>query len=283
MSFLQDWHTHNSLCRHAVGGINDYVKKAIDLNLDLIGFSDHFPYEFLQGIERIPYEEYGMKLNELESYISGVERLRSIYEGKVDIKIAFELDFIQHQANVHKKFLNKYIERLDYILGSVHILQGRSGLFAFDDNRFLNKYYLYGNVEDLYLDYYLTLQEMITSPDFKFNIISHFDLPKKFNKKPEKSQLIDNQVIKTLELIKKKDLVIEINTSGLRKPVKEQYPSEIILKEMHELDIPILLGSDAHHPDELGFEFKKTIKLIRKIGYNKLAYFEKRKISFIEL
>ncbi|MFX1401320.1 MAG: histidinol phosphate phosphatase, partial [Promethearchaeota archaeon] len=126
-------------------------------------------------------------------------------------------------------------------------------------------------------------QEMITSPDFKFDIISHFDLPKKFNIKPENSQLIDNQVNKTLELIKKKDLVIEVNTSGLRKPVKEQYPSENILKDIYELDIPILLGSDAHHPDELGFEFKNTITLIRKIGFNKLAYFQKRKLTFVEL
>ncbi|MFX1354266.1 MAG: histidinol-phosphatase, partial [Promethearchaeota archaeon] len=227
--------------------------------------------------------EYGMTLNEIESYISGVEGLKSIYEGKIEIKIAFELDFIQHQANVHKKFLNNYIERLDYILGSIHILQGKSGFFAFDDNRFLSDYGLYGKVEDLHLDYYLTLQEMITSPDFKFDIISHFDLPKKFNIKPENSQLIDNQVNKTLELIKKKDLVIEVNTSGLRKPVKEQYPSENILKDIYELDIPILLGSDAHHPDELGFEFKNTITLIRKIGFNKLAYFQKRKLTFVEL
>ena len=52
---------------------------------------------------------------------------------------------------------------------------------------------------------------------------------------------------------------------------------------MHELDIPILLGSDAHHPDEVGFNFNNTIKLIKGIGYDQLAYFENRKRSFIEL
>ncbi|MFX1496096.1 MAG: histidinol-phosphatase HisJ [Promethearchaeota archaeon] len=280
---MQDWHTHNSLCRHASGTVNDYVKRAIELDLDLIGFSDHFPYEFLKGIEQIPYEEYGMLVSEIENYISGVERLRSIYEGKIDIKIGFELDFIEHQTSAHKKYLNKYIKRLDYVLGSVHILLGKHGFFAFDDSRFLNNYDLYDNVEDLYLDYYHTLENMITSTEFNFNIISHFDLPKKFNKRPENSEKIDDQVIKILELVKKKNLVIEVNSSGLRKPIKEQYPNENILRKMYELDIPLLLGSDAHHPDELGFEFINIIKLIEEIGYNYLAFFEKRKLKFVEI
>ncbi|MFX1233590.1 MAG: histidinol-phosphatase HisJ [Promethearchaeota archaeon] len=283
MSLLQDWHTHNSLCRHATGILDDYARRAIALNLDLIGFSDHFPYEFLQGIEGIPYEEYGMPLDEIEMYISTIERLKSNYEEEIEIKIGFELDFIQLQADAHKKYLNQYIERLDYILGSVHILEGKTGFFAFDDSRFLKNYDLYGSIEDLYLDYYTTLQNMVNSPDFNFNIISHLDLPKKFNRRPVISELIENQVLKTLELVKKEDLVIEINTSGLRKPIKEQYPSETILRKMYELDIPILLGSDAHHPDELGFEFRNIIKLVKKIGYNQLAYFNKRRMLSVEI
>lgn len=283
MSLLQDWHTHNSLCRHATGILDDYARRAIALNLDLIGFSDHFPYEFLQGIEGIPYEEYGMPLDEIEMYISTIERLKSNYEEEIEIKIGFELDFIQLQADAHKKYLNQYSERLDYILGSVHILEGKTGFFAFDDSRFLKNYDLYGSIEDLYLDYYTTLQNMVNSPDFNFNIISHLDLPKKFNRRPVISELIENQVLKTLELVKKEDLVIEINTSGLRKPIKEQYPSETILRKMYELDIPILLGSDAHHPDELGFEFRNIIKLVKKIGYNQLAYFDKRRMLSVEI
>ncbi len=52
---------------------------------------------------------------------------------------------------------------------------------------------------------------------------------------------------------------------------------------MYELDIPILLGSDAHHPDELAYKFNELIKRIKKIGYNQLANFNKRKRAFIEI
>ena len=52
---FEDWHTHNLLCRHAIGNIEDYIIKAIELDLNIIGISDHFPYDFLKNIERIPY------------------------------------------------------------------------------------------------------------------------------------------------------------------------------------------------------------------------------------
>ena len=65
---------------------------------------------------------------------------------------------------------------------------------------------------------------------------------------------------------------MEINTSGFRKEVGKQYPSNEIIKEMYNLDIPILLGSDAHDPGEIAWEFDKTLDLIKNIGYNQLSF-----------
>ncbi len=39
-----NYHTHMYLCRHATGTIEDYVKEAIRLNFDAIGFTDHAPW-----------------------------------------------------------------------------------------------------------------------------------------------------------------------------------------------------------------------------------------------
>ena len=280
---FQDWHTHNLLCSHAIGSIEDYVNKAVEIDLDLIGISDHFPYECLKGIESIPYEKYSMKIEDLDPYVSSVLNLKKKYQNKIDIKLAFELDFIENQVTAHKPYLEKFSKHLDYILGSVHILLRKGKLFAFDDSRFLKDYLLYESTNDIYIEYYNTMQNMITSPYFSFDIISHFDLPKKFNKRPEDPKLVANYEDMTLELIKKKDLAVEINTSGLRKNVGEQYPSNEIVKKLYDLDIPILLGSDAHHPDEVGYNFNEILKLIKRTGFNQLAYFEKRKRSFIDL
>ena len=284
---LEDYHTHNQMCNHAVGSIEDYIKKAIDKNLDLIGISDHFPYEYLKSssilIEQVPYQEYAMSLNEVDIYLSSIQKLKEKYKNKIQIRVAFEVDYFKsHESFLNLQMKNR-LNNLDYILGSVHILHGKSKLFVFDDERFLNMYKEYDSIDNIYLEYYRNLQDMITSEEFDFDIVSHFDLPKKYNKRTINKELVMNEAIKTLELIKKRDLTIEINTGGLRKEVKEQYPSFEIIEEMYQLGIPVLLGSDAHHPDDIGFKFKQMIKLLCKIGYTKLAHFNKRKRNFIEI
>ena len=283
---FEDWHTHNSLCKHAVGTIEDYVKKAIELNLNVIGVSDHFPYEYLSSeipsLEDIPYEGYAMPTNNLESYILQLDELKEKYMNQIHIRTAFEIDFFKHQDHILNKYLKGYLNKLDYILGSVHVLFGKAGVFAFDDGRFLNKYKEYDGNDEIYMEYYDSLQVMINSPTFELDIVTHFDLPKKFDKRIEDKDMIMGKVNGTLELVKKHDLTIEINTSGLRKKVKEQYPHIDIIKKIFELGIPILLGSDAHKPEDVAYEFKNIAKMLKNIGFNQFAHFEKRKRSFVD-
>ncbi len=281
---LEDWHTHSELCHHAVGTIEDYVKKAIDIKLKTIGISDHFPYEFLKNIERIPYEEYAITLGEIGSYLSTIEHLKEKYEKDIIIRIGFELDYFKNQVLSLNTHLNKIKNRIDYILGSNHILEfyNGKGAWALDDSRFRKDYDYYG-VDKVYMLYYKKLQNMLKSQGFDFDIISHFDLPKKFKDIPANKEIIHNEAMKTLELIKKRDVAIEINTGGLRKQCKEQYPSEKIIKEMYSLDIPVLLGSDAHDPKDIAWQFKSMILMLRKVGYEQLAHFNNRKRSYIEI
>ena len=279
---MEDWHTHSSLCRHAVGNLEDYVKKAIEYNLNSIGFSDHFPYEFLKNIDNIPYKEYSMTLEEIEDYLSVAESLREKYKTQIQIKIGFELDFLIDQEKALNVYLNKYMPRLDYLLGSQHIQEGQKGTWCLDDERFIENYKAFG-IDYVYIEYYQKMQRMLTSKDFDFDIVSHFDLPKKFNKLPTDKDLIDNEVSKTLEHVKKGNFVVELNTGGIRKDINEQYPSDTIINKMYELDIPILLGSDAHDPNEVGYEFKNLIKKLKNIGYKQLVSFDKRAKTYIDI
>ena len=282
---LEDWHTHNEMCHHAVGSIEDYIKQAVGCRrINTIGISDHFPYEFVKNIERIPYQEYAITIPEIEDYLSTAENLKEKYKTNINVRIGFEVDYFKNQEFALNNHLNKVKNRLDYILGSIHILNFKDsrGAWGFDDSRFRKDFNYYG-AQNVYINYYKKLQKMVKSEEFDFDIVGHFDLPKKFNDIPANKERVFEEIMKTLELIKAKDLTIEINTSGLRKPCKEQYPSEKIIKEMYSLDIPILLGSDAHKPKEIGWNFKKIVKILKKIGYTQLVHFNKRKKAFMEL
>lgn len=281
---LEDWHTHSALCHHAVGSIEDYIRKAIELELNTIGICDHFPFEFLKNIERIPYEDYAITLDEIKGYLSMAKSLKDKYRNVINVRIAFEVDFFENQESALNTHLYKYKNHLDYILGSIHILNfhdGR-GAWGFDDSRFRIDYDYYGP-DKVYMEYYKTIQKMINSNEFDFDIIAHFDLPKKFNDIPNNKEIINNEVMKTLQLIKKRNVVMEINSSGLRKDAKEQYPSKEIIQELYDLDISILLGSDAHDPNYIAWEFEKIINMLKKIGYNNLVHFKKRDILYMEI
>ncbi|MFX1594997.1 MAG: histidinol-phosphatase HisJ family protein, partial [Promethearchaeota archaeon] len=201
----EDWHTHNKLCHHAVGSIEDYIKKAIDLELQTIGISDHFPYEFLHNIERIPYKEYAITLPEIENYISTTENLKEKYKEDIIVRIGFEIDYFKNQEYALNNYLLPKINRLDYILGSIHILNffDGKGAWTLDDSRFRQDFQFYG-INQVYLFYYKTLQNMLSSNKFDFDIIAHFDLPKKFNDIPSNKEMIWNEMMKCLELIKKR-------------------------------------------------------------------------------
>jgi len=279
-----DWHTHNQLCHHAVGTIEDYVKSAIERNLNTIGVSDHFPFEFLKNIDRIPIQDYAITLNEVDTYLATTENLRKKYMDKIKIRIGFEIDFFKNQEYSLNQHLNKVKNKLDYILGSIHVLNFKNGkgAWGFDDSRFRKDYKHYG-ADRVFINYYKTIQKMLSSTDFDFDIVSHFDLPKKFNDFPLDEENVNNEAIKALEIIKKKGFVMEINTGGLRKKCKEQYPSEKIIREMYDMDIPVLLGSDAHDPRDIAWQFKTTIEMLKEIGYNQLVHFNKRSKFYMEI
>ncbi len=110
-----------------------------------------------------------------------------------------------------------------------------------------------------------------------FDIIGHCDLVKKFGNRPENE--LSKDLEKTARVFKECGVAVEINTSGLRKPVNEIYPSYEILKVYKKYDIPIIFGSDAHTPDDVGKDFDKAILLAGQVGYEEFVTFENRNMK----
>lgn len=280
---IEDWHTHNKLCRHAENTIDAYVKEGVEKGLKTIGISDHFPYEIYSNMEGIPHEEYSMRMEETASYLSAIESAKEKYGDKINVRGSFEIDYIMNQIPTLNSVLEKIKPQLDYILGSIHVLYSERGPWCFDDSRFLGKFKHYESVNDVYLHYYNTMLEMINDNSFDFDIVCHFDLPKKFNKHPEDKELIMEKATQVLRRIKERDVVMEINTSGFRKQVNEQYPHLKIIKKAQELNIPIVLSSDAHHPEEIGYKFEFMLEKLKDIGFTRLAHFANRERTFIPI
>jgi histidinol-phosphatase (PHP family) len=69
---------------------------------------------------------------------------------------------------------------------------------------------------------------------------------------------------------------VEVNTSGYDHPAGDIYPSLEVLKKCHEKKIRITLGSDAHHPANVGNHFERVIPTLLSVGFRELATFTSR-------
>jgi len=259
MKKLIDYHTHTELCGHASGSTDDYILEAIRKNLKEIGFSDHAPLPkgLREGITMLP--------EETEHYIELINDRKQKYKDKIEVKIGFEIDFPITDA-LDRKYLNDV--RLDYLIGSCHFL----GDWAFDhpDNI---KEFDKKDINKIYSEYYKIIRDLVQSG--YFNIVGHFDLVKKFGHraKADFTKTIEDMAF---AIAKKKNLAVELNTAGMRKPVAEIYPSIDIVDIFYRFNVPVTLGSDAHKPEEVGYEFNEAIEKLKKSGYRKISGFSNK-------
>lgn len=66
--------------------------------------------------------------------------------------------------------------------------------------------------------------------------------------------------------------------AGPRRPVKEIYPAPELIRLLKDYGVPVVLGSDAHAPDEVGKDFTLARKIAKECGHKEVVIFEQRKI-----
>ncbi|PYJ93965.1 MAG: histidinol phosphate phosphatase, partial [Verrucomicrobia bacterium] len=108
-----------------------------------------------------------------------------------------------------------------------------------------------------------------------FETIAHADLCKKFCFYP--AQDCTPLFKRFLKAAKRKDVAMELNTSGLRKDCKEIYPSAQIVILAAQMGVPITFASDAHSPGEVGMNFVEAVELARRAGYTHRCRFTQRR------
>src|SRR3989338_4834958 len=247
---ILDYHMHTPLCGHAVGAPQEYAQHAVKLGLQEIGFSDHSPL--------LCYEDpkIAMNMRQLPEYHRMIEDVRTQFKGKLNIKIAVEADFLSGYEEKTNALLQGY--PYDYVIGSVYFIRD----WGFDNPDDQEKWQSQ-KVDEVYRLYYELLRKSAGSR--MFDIMGHVDMVKKFGHRP--SQDMTNEIEKTAKVFKETGVAVEINTAGLRKPVKEIYPSLAALKIYCKAGVPLTFGSDAHDPQDVGRDYDKAMDLAKSAGY----------------
>jgi len=259
---VADYHMHTPLCGHAVDEPQQYAQHAIAVGLKEIGFSDHAP--FLKH----PLPGITMEKAELPKYHRMIEDVARNFSRRLSVKVAIEADYLPGYEEQTRALLAAY--PYDYVYGSVHFIDE----WAFDNPEERARW----NDEDVnqvYERYYDLLAGAAQSG--LFDIMAHVDLVKKFGNRPEKDMTA--RVRQTACIFKSAGVAIEINTSGLRKEVKEIYPSLDVLRIYAQEGVDLVFGSDAHTSQQVGMNFEEAYALAKKAGYRDYVLFKGRKIQ----
>ena len=264
MSLPADYHMHTPLCRHATGEPVDYARRALEIGLTEIGFSDHSP------MLRDDFDNWRMRFNQLDEYVEKVRKAQKDFSELV-IRLALEVDYLPGGEDWIHELAARH--PWDYFIGSVHYV---SDSWAIDDPQKLSEWKNRESFE-VWSIYFERLTKAAESK--LFEIIGHVDLPKKFGHRPNRdcTPLYEN----FLNAAKKNNCAVELNTAGLRKDCREIYPSREILRLAFEKGVPITFGSDAHAPEEVGMNFTEAISFAHEIGYKECCQFTKRERQFV--
>lgn len=252
---LVDYHIHAAAhgeYQYTYDWLKSFVEKALSRGINEIGFSEHD--EYLDRIKPDLIQELNRKYRDF------------------NIRLGLEIDFYPGRNEEILRIISSH--SFDYILGSVHFISGWGFDHPDERYRFEEK-----DVDEVYRDYFALI--IAAARSRLFDVVGHLDLVKVWGHRPsgQMSAIIEP----VLQCIKEEDLVIEINSGGLRKPVAEVYPAFSIIQRMAAIGIPATLGSDAHHPDQVGCELRETAALLKKAGYRQIVQFVSRQKILVDL
>ncbi len=265
---LIDYHVHSTFSADSKTPIEDYCVRAVKLGFTEIGFSEHVDFD---------PRDWGYGFYNHDLFQTRIEEIRERYDRQLKILMGVEIDY---QEKFEEKIRNFLLYKdFDYLIGAVHYA---------DNSIVINDDYFLGKTSKVAYETYLDRVEKAAESGF-FDIIGHLDYVKgqgvKFYGKFDFKE-VSKKVSRILRAIVERNLSLEVNTAGLRYPCNETLPGMEALKLYKELGgCRLVLGSDAHTVENLGYRFTEVLKAVKKIGFDSLSTFEKRnskkiKISF---
>ncbi len=264
-----DCHVHTTCSFDGKATAKEQCIRGAELFLGGITLTDHnypAPESFHQG-------------EHIRASCENAKRLSEVYAGKL---------LVMSGAEVADIFLDGcdntpvYDAKPDFLLGSVHSSAIFRKYFPNEQIKTLLK-----NGKNITLDfarrfterYFIEMLKTAESADV--DALAHLTYPLRYINGEGKLGLsvlefsgITDEIFKTAI---KRDIAIEVNTSGYAIGWNECMPSKALLCRYYELGgRRITLGSDAHTTDRLSVGIPEAIGMLKEIGFTHASYYVQR-------
>lgn len=247
-----NYHTHTARCGHATGMDEEYVKAAIESGIRVLGFSDHIPWPDsveMEGrtvaVPRIP--DMHMSWGEEEGYVNSVRRLQEKYADKIQILLGFEAEYLPAIFEMQRELCARY--------GMDYLILGQHFLWEGDRHFYSGQATESEEILKWYVD--LAVRGLSTGA---FRYLCHPDLIHFTGEK----EAYRSQMRRLCREAKRLSCPLEINLLGLA--TGRHYPNEEFWAIAAEEENQVILGIDAHSPEQIGNEkaWKAGLALAKK-------------------
>lgn len=263
---ISDYHLHSSYSGDSQAVMEEQVKRAIELGMKTICFTEHIEFDF-------PYEntkdEPGMWDLATDSYLYELLRCKSKYEDDIEIYFGAEMGIAPDVGRKAAVYSHSY--DFDFLIGSVHTINRMDPYYP--------QYWEGRSKEEAIREYFEVTHKSIRACGC-FDVLGHLDYAIRYCKDKDQDYSYDKYkdvIDPVLQFLLDKEKGLEINTAGLRKGLKDCNPCTDIVKRYHELGGELItVGSDAHTVEDVGKDFDKAADLLRACGYEYYTVYEHR-------
>ncbi len=238
-----------------------YAEAAAARGIEALGVSEHV-HRFRQAIDVWDHPFWR------ENAVDDIDEYCAFVRAETDLALGIEADFVPGREGRMQALLEA--REWDYVVGSVHFLRDAAVDMEGDHDVWRS-----ADPEKVWTRYFESLGEAASSG--LFDILAHPDLVKVWgDRRPRPAGDLRRFYDRAMDGISQSDVAVEVSTAGLRKPVAEIYPDRAFLEMCLEAGRPVSLSSDAHVPAELGHRYEDALALLRSVGVNEVAVFERR-------
>jgi histidinol-phosphatase (PHP family) len=256
-------------CNHASDTLEEIIQLYIEKQFSWVGITEHTPVIIEESLYYPDEKESSLTprliLERFGDYMQECRRLQKKYQDTIHIFSAMEIE----TYTGYEQFVPYLISRFqpDYIVGSVHFVDDIG--FDYSPSFYEKAVQTVGDIDELYCRYFDQQYEMIRI--LEPSVVGHFDLIRIFDRE-YKSRLLKPQILKKIErnlkLIRKLDLIMDLNLRPMYKGAEEPYISRSILKLACDLGIAVIPGDDCHGLNTVGNYLNEGIKILSNLGFN---------------
>lgn len=258
-----DYHVHCDYSVDAEGSIDEFCEAAIKRNLAEICFTTHYDANpnVTGGVEYIVVR--GNKLpvspDSLAYYVDDVRRAaEEFYVKGLSVKLGVEIGWFKGCEAIVQRLKERF--NFDYVLCGIHEIEDICFCCSHSYEKCFARYQPEQVAEKYFEDVILAAKSGL------FDSIAHLVYYLRSGQEyyGDKILRVHEPLLEdTFRALIASNTGIEINTSGIRHGFKEYYPRMDVINAAKKAGVEVnFLGSDAHKPEQVGFDFEAALALV---------------------